>query len=135
MNHYYHVYNRGVDSNLIFCHDKNYYHFLKLCEKYSSRYHVKIIAYCLMPNHFHLILYQQGPVPISRFIQVTLNAYVQAFNKQTNRRGPLFEGRFRHAIIDNEGYLLHVIRYIHLNPIKACLVKKPEEWPFSDYKN
>jgi len=130
---YYHVYNRGIASNKIFYRDENYNYFLKLCEKYHSKYQGRMTAYCLMPNHFHLLLQQRGEIPISRFIQVSLNAYVQALNKQMQRKGPLFEGRFRHVLIDKEEYFIYLVRYIHLNPVKACLVDKPEEWPYSDY--
>jgi len=130
---YYHVYNRGIASNKTFYRDENYHYFLRLCEKYQSKYQARMIAYCLMSNHFHLLLQQRGEIPISKFMQVTLNAYVQALNKQSDRKGPLFEGRFRHILIDKEEYLLHLVRYIHLNPVKAGLVKKPEEWPYSDY--
>ena len=132
---YYHAYNRGIDSKNIFYSKENYNHFLRLCKKYNSKYQVEITAYCLMPNHFHLLLKQLNDIPISRFIQITLNAYVQALNKQINRTGPLFVGRFRHVLVDKEEYLLHVVRYIHLNPTKAKLTEKPEEWPYSDYQD
>jgi hypothetical protein len=61
------------------------------------------------------------------------NAYVQSLNKRIERRGPLFEGRFKHVLIDEQTYLMQLCRYIHLNPVKAGLVRKPGEWAFSDY--
>jgi hypothetical protein len=67
-------------------------------------------------------------------MRIVFNAYVQAVNKQIGRKGTLFEGRFKHIHIDEDNYILHLCRYIHLNPVKAKLVYAPEEWPFSNYK-
>jgi hypothetical protein len=87
-----------------------------------------------MPNHYHFLLYQDSEQGISQFIQVLFNAYVQALNKQLHRKGPLFESRFKHVLIDQENYLTHLCRYIHLNPRFAGLVENPEEWPYSNYR-
>lgn len=102
-------------------------------KRYHQRYGAAVIAYCLMPNHYHLLLRQQTNEPLSKFIGVLFNAYVQAVNRQQARSGTLFEGRFRHARVDREEYLIHLCRYIHLNPVKAKLVTRPEDWHYSDY--
>lgn len=86
-----------------------------------------------MPNHYHFRLRQEADQPLSRFVNVLFNAYVQAINKQQGRSGTLFEGRFRHVWVDQEAYLAHLCRYIHLNPVKAGLVSRAEEWPYSNY--
>jgi putative transposase len=86
-----------------------------------------------MPNHFHFLLRQDSVVPLSRFVGLVFNAYVQAVNKQQNRHGPLFENRFKHSRIDRQEYLIHLCRYIHLNPVRAGLAGSPGEWPYSDY--
>jgi hypothetical protein len=94
---------------------------------------VSIIAYCLMPNHYHFLLRPDGETTISQFTGTLFNAYAQALNKQTGRTGALFEGRFKDVHVDREPYLLHLCRYIHANPVKAGLVTSPEEWPYSNY--
>jgi putative transposase len=132
--HYYHVYNRGISSGDIFFSKDNYYYCLKLLKKYTARYSIRVIAYCLMPNHYHLLLLQEGDHNISQYMQTVFNAYVQGLNRRIKRKGPLFQGRFKHVLVDKENYLIHLCRYIHLNPVPARLVEKPEDWLFSDYK-
>ena len=132
---YYHIYNRGADRSPIFFRPSNYTYCLQLVKHYLSQYPVTLIAYCLMPNHYHFLLRQDGDMPLSKFIGVLFNAYVQAVNKQQARSGSLFEGRFRHRRIDREEYLTQLCRYIHLNPVKAQLVQRPENWPYSNYRD
>ena len=86
-----------------------------------------------MPNHYHFVLRQDGETPISVFIQRLFQTYTQAFNKQQGRKGPLFEGRFRHVHVDRDEYVIHLCRYVHLNPVTAGLVSDPAEWPYSNY--
>ena len=131
---FYHLFNRGVNRGKIFHSDANYAYCLRLMRKYAARYQITLCSYCLMPNHFHLLVCQKSNDSISRFINATFNAYVQALNKQINRSGPLFEGRFRYLHVDRNEYLIHLCRYIHLNPVTAGLVVHPEDWPFSDYR-
>jgi len=130
---YYHIYNRGAGRSRLFFAPENYEHCLRLLKRNRRRYGAAVIAYCLMPNHYHFLLRQQTDTPLSRLISAVFNAYVQAVNIQEERSGTLFEGRFRHACVDKERYLVHVCRYIHLNPVKAKLVRKPEQWPYSNY--
>ena len=133
-NHYYHIYNRGVGKGLIFFNSANYEHCLNLIDRYRQPSGAAVIALCLMPNHYHFLLRQNSDQSISKFINVLFNAYVQAVNRQQGRKGPLFEGRFRHIRIDREEYLIHLCRYIHLNPVKANLVSHARDWPYSNYK-
>jgi REP element-mobilizing transposase RayT len=130
---YYHIYNRGAGKQAIFFNDGNYVYLLGLIKRYLKKYGATIIAYCLMPNHYHFLLRQDSEVPLSKFINVVFNAYVQAVNLQQSRTGTLFEGRFQHAWIDRDDYLIHLCRYIHNNPRKAGLVAQLENWPFSNY--
>ncbi len=132
---YYHIFNRGVNRERIFFSDENYLYCLRLVKKYAERYFVSVIAYCLMPNHYHFILRQDGKKSLSEFMRVVFNAYVQAVNKQRGRTGTLFEGRFKHIHIAEDKYILHLCRYIHLNPVEANLVRTPELWPFSSYSD
>ncbi|NQT28386.1 MAG: transposase [Candidatus Omnitrophica bacterium] len=94
---------------------------------------VKIIAYCFMPTHMHLILKQLKPNGISIFMSNVCNSYTRYFNVKTKRRGPLWESRFKNILVKTDEYLLHLTRYLHLNPATARLVKKPEDWEFSSY--
>lgn len=94
---------------------------------------VQIIAYCLMPTHIHLILKQLSPSGISIFMSNILNSYTRYFNVKHKRKGPLWESKFQNVLVNNDEQLLHLTRYIHLNPTTASLVKKPQDWEFSSY--
>ena len=131
---YYHIFNRGANRGEIFFSNENYNYCLRLIRKYSELYNISVIAFCLMPNHYHLILRQNSDNSISLLMQVVFNAYVQAVNRRVGRKGTLFEGRFKYIRIERENYILHLCRYIHLNPVKAKLVKVPEDWLFSNYQ-
>lgn len=94
---------------------------------------VQIVAYCLMPTHIHLILKQLVENGISDFMRKVLDSYTRYFNLNHKRKGPLWEGKFKSVLIDNDNQLNHLIRYIHLNPVTGFLVDKPEDWQFSSY--
>lgn len=109
---------------------KNYfYDFLQNKEKM-----VEIIAYCLMPTHIHLVLKQLKENGISIFMKTVLNSYSKYFNTKLKRKGPLWEGRFKNVLVDKDEQLIHLTRYIHLNPVTAYLADKPQEWKFSSYE-
>ncbi len=95
---------------------------------------VKIIAYCLMPTHFHLVTQQKNQRAISDFMLKLQNGYTQYFNDKHNRKGPLWEGRFKHVECESDEQLIHLTRYVHLNPVTAYLVEKPDEWRASSYQ-
>lgn len=95
---------------------------------------IEIIAYCLMPTHFHLVLEQLVDGGISKFLNNVQNSYSRYFNIKHNRKGPLWESRFKDVLVDSDEQLLHLTRYLHLNPVKAMLVKKPEDWQMSSYR-
>ncbi len=103
-------------------------------QDYSRKHGAGLIAYCLMPNHYHFLLRQETGIPLSKFMQVLFTTYVQALNLQQERSGTLFEGRFKHKRVDKWEYLVILCRYIHLNPVKAGLVAKPEDWAYSNYQ-
>ncbi len=131
--HYYHVYNRGCNRELIFCGEGNYEFLLRQAKKILADGAVAFIAYCLMPNHYHMLLRSEQDGAVSQFLQRLFNSYTQAFNRQQSRTGTLFEGRAKSIFIDDERYLIHLCRYIHLNPVVAGLVEKAENWPYSNY--
>ena len=131
--HFYHVYNRGCNRENIFANDDNYRYLLRQAKKFLPKSSVSVIVYCLMPNHYHFLLRSDTNNAISRFIQHLFNSYTQAFNRQQGRNGTLFEGRVQSIRVDDETYLIHLCRYIHLNPVIAGLVSHPEEWQYSNY--
>ncbi|MDP2922405.1 MAG: transposase [Candidatus Omnitrophota bacterium] len=95
---------------------------------------VTIIAYCLMPTHLHLILKQLKQNGISIFMSNILNSYTRYFNTKHKRKGPLWEARFKSVLVEKDEYLSHLTRYIHLNPVTASLIDKPEDWFASSYR-
>lgn len=112
----YHIYNRGINGCLIFSGEENKIYFLKLLDKYLSL-HVSIFAYCLMDNHFHLVLRieSEEKTALQAFSNL-FNAYAKAFNKQHHRTGSLFEKHFKRICLEDENYLKQLIIYVHLNP-------------------
>jgi REP element-mobilizing transposase RayT len=107
---------------------------LELSNREPSHRPVIIIAYCLMPNHFHLLL-RPCLDDLSHRMQLFGISYTKAINARYSRVGPLFQGKFQAVRVDTDEYLLHLSRYIHLNPVVAGLVKRPEEWEFSSYRD
>jgi putative transposase len=131
--YYYHIYNRGVNRGKIFFSDENYRYLLRLIRKNLPRYNIKIVAYCLLPNHYHLLLMPNTDNTLNLFMKSLFGSYVQGVNKQQNRLGPLFQGRYRHTLVDKDEYLIHLARYIHLNPVMAGLCDTPQEWKYTNY--
>ena len=128
-NNYYHIYNRGNNRQLIFFEKENYVYFLtKLRAIFNNE--VQVISYCLMPNHYHLLVYLKTE-DFSRIMQKFSIAYTKAINKRFNRVGALFQGQFKAINVKTDEYLLHLSRYIHLNPVRANLVKSAQDWQFS----
>lgn len=99
---YYHVYNRGSNRQPIFREEQNYLFLLRRLREQSIKMSISVIAYCLMPNHYHFLLKQDGDVSISELMQTIFNSYSKAFNKMYNRSGTLFEGPFKSIHVDRE---------------------------------
>lgn len=140
---YYHVYNRGVEKRPIFLDDQDYSVFLGLLKRYitgvneskTNRYKVEsmankldLLAYCLMPNHFHLLFYQKNDIGVSEIMRRLSTGYVMYFNHKYKRVGALFQGNYKASRINAEDYLHHISRYIHMNP------EDYEKWPYSSLK-
>ena len=131
--HYYHLYNRGNDRQTIFFERENYLHFLRQFRRYLVEDTLDVLAYCLMPNHYHFLVRLRSP-HLSQQMHAFSLSYTKAINRRYERCGSLFQGRFRAIEVDSDGYLLHLTRYIHLNPVKAGFVERPEDWEFSSYR-
>ncbi|EKD71575.1 MAG: protein of unknown function DUF1568 [uncultured bacterium] len=132
-NAWYHVMNRGADHAVIFHNDNDYQIFINIFLRLHRRYRFEINAYCLMPNHYHILI--QTPLPnLSAGMRHLNSIYTQYYNKKYEKDRALFRGRYKATLVDAENYLLRVSRYIHLNPVKAFLVKHPNEYCWSSYK-
>lgn len=146
-NGYYHIYNRGVEKRNIFLDEQDYHVFLKYLKEYLSPIEssinlkveftlkgstfkgvarqpknylnkIELCAFCLIPNHFHLLIKQNEERIIDKFMKSISTRYSMYFNKKYNRVGPLFQGIYKAVLVNNDVYLLHLTRYIHLNPRK-----------------
>jgi len=131
--HFYHIYNRGAQKQRIFYEAENYLYLLKLLKKNVAKYSITLIAYCLMPNHYHFLMRVEKNGDLAKCVARTFNSYVQAINKRYKRKGSLFTERFKSIHIDKEAYLIYLCRYIHGNPLRAGLVDQLENWAFSNY--
>ena len=130
---YYHIFNRGAGRHNLFIEADNYLYVLRQTKKISKECRLAIVAYCLMPNHYHYLIRQDGDDPAGDLPRRVFGGYSRAVNKRYGWSGTLFEGRFKANLVDNERYLHHLCRYIHANPVAAGLALRPEEWPFSNY--
>jgi len=130
---YYHVYNRGVNKEVIFRNPDEYIYFLRRIKYYLEESGVELVCYALMPNHYHMILRQFREYAISKLLHRLSISYTQSINTKYERTGVLFQGRFKALRLDTEESVLHVCRYIHINPIKASLVDHLDKWPYSNW--
>jgi REP element-mobilizing transposase RayT len=130
----YHVIVRGNQGRKTFRFDDDYRAYLDRLERYRVKFRVRIYAYCLMPNHVHLLL-ESGSAPLSKFMQGLQQSYTQYFNRSYRKVGHLFQGRYKAIICDEDKYLLTLVRYIHLNPVRAGLAKRPEGYIYSGHRS
>jgi len=128
----YHVTSSGVARTKIFRDQSDCVNFLTLLGETSLRHNWICYAYCLMPNHYHLLIETVDPT-LSRGMRFLNGVYTQRFNSRHRRFGHLFQGRFKAILIEKETYLLEVCRYIVLNPVRAGLVRSCEKWQWSSY--
>ena len=137
---YYHVYNRGNRKQQIFLQDRDYERFLEKVIEYKKKFPIKILAYCLMPNHFHFLLQQLAVDAISRFFSDLCNSHSRYFNIKYETVGSLYQGRFKAEKVDKDEYLIHLSRYIHLNPVDLFsflgkgAIKQLLNYPWSSFQ-
>lgn len=135
---YYHLYNRGVNRGPIYFNDKNYQFFLFNVERYLLPI-MKLIAFCLMPTHYHLLVVVKETSEVSSTSEVPTAmmklsvSYTKAMNSAFNRVGPLFQGAYQSKFVDSPAYLWQLVGYIHMNPVHSELVSGPEDWIYSSY--
>ncbi len=128
----YHVMNRGIAGQSVFRDPTDYELFLQVLGDTHTLWGVEVFAYCLMGNHYHLCL-RTPTANLGRVMRHLNGLYTQRFNRAHRRDGPLFRGRYKAIVVEREPYLASVIRYIHLNPIQAKLVKTPESYSWSSH--
>lgn len=159
---YYHVFNKSIANFRIFNSEENYKRFLLILNYYNDQNPkqslssylllkenqkekidlletrinkiVKIISYCIMPDHYHLLIKVLKNGLIYKYLNMIALSYTRYFNIKFKRKGPLWQSSYKVLIIKNNEQLLHISRYIHLNPTTALLVRKPENWKWSSYR-
>ncbi|MBX9681439.1 MAG: transposase [Gemmataceae bacterium] len=127
----YHVLNRGNDRHEVFLKDGDYDAFLKAIGHACVEIPMDVFGYCLMPNHFHLVLRPREDGDLSRWMHWLLNAHVRRYRKHHGRSGHLWQGRFKAFPIEEDEHLLTVLRYVERNPVRAKLVRRAERWLWS----
>lgn len=129
----YHVINRANARLPIFFNEQDFLLFESILEEAKEKYKMRIIAYCLMPNHFHLVLYPNLDNDLQKFMQWLTLTHTQRWHTQNNTigTGHLYQGRYKSFLIEKDKHLLTVIRYVERNPLRSKLVKKAENWNFS----
>lgn len=130
----YHVVSRGNEKKPIFLDTDDYNHFISILRKKRSEMLFAIYAYCLMPNHYHMVL-NEGENKISSIMASINTTYAIYFNKKYDRVGHLFQGRFRSEAIEDESYFLTAIRYVHNNPVSANMVSDISQYRWSSYRS
>ena len=128
----YHVMSRGNRKKNIFEDVEDYVRFLDMVQDAQEMYGFTVHAICLMTNHFHIEI-ETSEVALSRIMQRIKSLYAEDFNYRHHYSGHLFEGRYNACLILNDGYFLEVSRYIHLNPVKAGMVREPAAYEYSSY--
>ncbi|GBE06280.1 transposase IS200 like protein [bacterium BMS3Abin10] len=129
----YHITSRGNAKRPIFKEDNDRTKFLETLQKVNKRYNWLCHAYCLMTNHYHLVV-ETPDGNLSKGMRQLNGIYTQTFNKEHNKVGHLFQGRYKAVLIQKDSHLMEVLRYAVLNPVRAKLVEKPEQWKWSSYK-
>lgn len=158
----YHVMNKSIERYVIFNNETEYLRMQRLIQYYqiedppmrfsyfmtwwkdkskllnerdnqNKEKLIRVIAYCLMPTHIHLVLEELKDKGISIYVNRVLNSYSRYFNTKHHRKGPLWTGRFKRIRVKTDEQLIHLTRYVHLNPATAYLVNIPELWQFSSY--
>jgi REP element-mobilizing transposase RayT len=129
----YHVIFRGNGGQDVFLANDDRYRFYLLLQEGTHRFGYRVHTFCLMTNHIHIAL-QVGDIPLSRAMQNLSFRYTRWINWRNKRTGHLFQGRYKAVLVDGDSYLLELVRYIHLNPVRAGMVTNPEEYPWSGHR-
>lgn len=133
-NAFYHVMNRGSGRQSVFRDEKHYQMFLDLLAEAIALWEIRIHAFSLLPNHYHLLI--ETPLAnLSRAMRHINGVYTQRWNRLCRCDGPLFRGRYKAILVEEDAYLVELVRYIHLNPVKARLAEKSEKHPWTSHRH
>lgn len=130
----FHAMSRGNNRMPVFIDDQDHRVFLRILESVRERNGFRLLAYCLMPNHFHLLI-EVGRCRLSVGVQQLLTRYACYFNRKHARIGHVFQGRFKSVLCKRDAQLIHLLKYIHLNPVKAALAQAPGDWAWSSHRD
>lgn len=129
----YHITSRGNARMPIFKEERDFFHFLHTLQQVKKRYNWICHAYCLMRNHYHLVI-ETPDGNLSKGMRQLNGVYTQAFNRSHKRVGHVFQGRYKAILVQKESHLVEVCRYVVLNPVRARMVEQPEQWKWSSYQ-
>jgi len=132
---FFHVIVQGVNKDFIFYKNEYKEDYLFLIKKYQKEFDIEILAYCIMSNHAHLLIFTEKVDMLSSFMHLINSLYAQKYNRDENRVGHVFRNRYLSEAICSEQYLINCMNYIHKNPVKAGIVKKCSEYKYSTYND
>ena len=130
----YHVITRGNQKQQVFLDPQDHDRYLKILGNYRVRYGFALYAYVLLENHAHLLM-ETREVPLSKILQGISQSYTMFFNRKYGMVGHLFQGRYKAILCDRDSYLIALVKYIHMNPVRAGMVKTPEAYPWSSHRS
>lgn len=130
---FFHVIVQGINKEYIFYKEEYIRKYLELINKYKENYNIQILAYCIMNNHAHFLIYSENCKEMAKFMHKINCIYAQYYNKLETRVGVLFRNRYVSEPIYQENYLINCINYIHMNPVKANIVSKCSDYKYSSF--
>jgi putative transposase len=133
-NCFYHLINRGNGRQRIFHKDGDYRAFIDLLLQARERYGVKLLAWCLMPNHFHLLVQPAEADQLNKWMQWLMTTHVRRYHKHYSTSGHVWQGRYKSFIVQDDEHLLTVVRYVEGNPVRAMLATTAGQWSWSSYQ-
>lgn len=134
-NGFFHVMVQGINKKYIFERSIDKEEYLSLLLRHKEKFKIMLLAYCIMDNHAHLLIYTDEINEMSKYMRVVNSMFAKDYNRATGRVGYVFRDRFNSQYIDNKEYLLKCLRYIHMNPVKANMVASPEEYKYSTHSD
>ena len=132
--HAYHVLNRGNGGATVFHKDGDYTAFLNLLHSAKAKFPIKVLGFCLMPNHFHLVVQPETEAALSPFMQWWMTSHVRRYHQHYHGHGHVWQGRFKSFPIQQDGHLTTVLRYVYRNPVRAGLATRAMDWPWSSLR-
>ena len=130
----FHVLDRGNNRQIVFREEQDFAYFLKLLKKYKKELKFKLYHFCLMPNHIHLMIEPTVEGSLSKIMMRLTLAYSSYFNRKYTGVGHVWQGRYKSSLIDKEDYFIWCGLYVELNPVRAGLTERPEDWRWSSYR-